>query len=67
MTETVYRAINEKEFFISLQDRGRSFNINMHTFFCFALSEEEAIGKMIKERPELKPHHIESVRVIDVN
>jgi len=67
MSETIYRAMNEKEFFISLQDVGRTFNINMHTFFCFALSEAEAIGKMVKERPNLQVKHIDKIRVIDAN
>jgi len=67
MSETIYRAINEKEFFISLQDVGRTFNVNMHTFICFALSEAEAIGKMVKERPDLQVKHIDKITVINAN
>lgn len=58
MTESIFRAINQKMFDILLDDTDRTFNINSHTFSCFALSEEEAIGKMYKQRPEFRRREI---------
>lgn len=61
MTESLFRALNHKMFHILLEDTERTFNINMHTFECFALSEEEAIGKMYKQRPEFRRREIISI------
>lgn len=47
-----------------LDDRDRTFNINMHTFETFAISEAEAIGKMFLNRPEFKNREIISISVI---
>ena len=67
MTEATFRALNEKMFDILLDDTGQTFNINMYTFFCFALSEEEAIGKMYKQHPEFKRREILKITVSDLH
>jgi len=51
------RLIHNRMFTISVDNSdARSFNINIDrpTYFCFAISEEEAIGKMIKSDFEHK-------------
>ena len=62
---TVMNAINilqSKQYTILLEDTGRTMNINMHTFDCFAVSEEEAIGKMVRQRPEFRNREIISIK-----
>lgn len=58
------RAIYNAWFIILLEDTGRTFNINMHSYDCFAVSEEEAVGKMYKDRPEFKRREIISITII---
>jgi hypothetical protein len=48
------RALHNKLYRFLLEDREHTHNINMHTYECFALSYEEAYGKMCLNRPELK-------------
>lgn len=63
----VMNAINilqRKQYTILLEDTGRTFNINMHTFDCFAVSEEEAIGKMVRQRPEFRNREIISIKTV---
>ena len=55
------RAIFNREWLISVEDKERTHNVNMHTFDCFAISEEEAIGKMYKHRPEFRHREILSI------
>lgn len=52
-------------YLILLEDTGRSFNINMHCFECFALSKEEAIGKMVLSKPEFKTRKIQKITEIN--
>ena len=50
MTEQTFRAIYQKAYNVIVDNSSsQSFNINIDRpqFFCFALSEAEAIGKMI--------------------
>ena len=49
---------------IRVEDTQRTFNINMYSYHCFALSEAEAIGKMIINRPEFKQRQITSIDLI---
>ena len=58
---SIYRALASELYFIMVEDTGRTFNMNMHTFECIAVSEEEAIGKMLKERPAFKNRKITSI------
>ncbi|NJO63175.1 MAG: hypothetical protein HC836_34640 [Richelia sp. RM2_1_2] len=53
-----------REYFITVEDKGLTHNINMHSFFCFALSIDEAMGKMYRERPEFIGRKVTSVRYI---
>lgn len=65
--KTVMNAINilqRKQYTILLEDTGNTFNINMHTFDCFAVSEEEAIGKMVRQRPEFRNREIISIKTV---
>lgn len=50
-----------KNYTILLEDRGRTHNINCHTFDCLAMSEAEAIGKMTMQRPEFIGWKIQSI------
>jgi len=50
-----------KLYSILLEDTGRTFNINMHTFDCFAVSKEEAVGLMFFERPEFRNREITKI------
>jgi len=51
--------MKHKSFYsILVEDTGRTFNINMHTFDCLAVSKDEAIGKMHRLRPEFKNREI---------
>lgn len=50
MTEQTFRTIYQKAYNVIVDNsRSQSFNTNIDRpqFFCFALSEAEAIGKMI--------------------
>lgn len=47
-----------RSYFILLEDTGRTFNINMHTYECFANSKEEAVGQMYFARPEFRSRPI---------
>jgi len=51
----------DRDFSILLEDKDRTFNINMHRFMCFALTKEEAILKMETIRPEFKGRKIEKI------
>ena len=62
-----YRLLFNQNFIIMVEDTGRTFNINMHTYDCFALSMEEAIGKMLINRPEFIGRKIQSISSIDSN
>jgi hypothetical protein len=51
MTEQIFRSIYQKGYTVFVDNsKSRSFNINIDrpSFFCFAISEAEAIGKMIQ-------------------
>ena len=48
-------------YIIRVEDTNRTFNINMCSYHCFAVSEAEAIGKMILNRPEFKFRQIEQI------
>jgi len=50
-----------------LEDVGHTHNINMHTFDTFAVSFEEAIGKMIINRPDLQVKNINYIRNTETN
>lgn len=50
-----------EQYMILVEDRERTFNINMHSFDCLATSEDEAIGKMYKARPEFRNREILSI------
>jgi len=54
----IYKALSTNLYFILLDDTGRTFNLNMYTFETLATSQDEAIGKMIRIRPDLKPKDI---------
>lgn len=62
-TINLFRALHNKMYNILLEDTGLTHNINMHTFSCFAVSEDEAVGKMCRIRPELKGRAIESIKI----
>ena len=64
ITIELCRALFDKYYSIMVEDTGRTFNINMHTFECFAISEEEAIGKMFRDRPEFKNRKIIKITAI---
>lgn len=51
----------KKSYLILLEDIGHSFNLNMHTFECFAINKEEAIGKMYFNRPEFRTRKLISI------
>lgn len=51
-------------YIIQVEDTERTFNINMCSYHCFALSEAEAIGKMVINRPEFKFRQITSINLI---
>ena len=63
-SEKLFRALYNKRYRILVEDAGLTWNINMHTFWCFAVSEEEALGKMMKERPEFIGREILSITKI---
>jgi hypothetical protein len=67
MEKNTMIAILKTGFVILLEDVGRTHNINCHTFDCLAISEEEAIGKMVRQRPDLRPDKIISVTQINAN
>ncbi len=60
----VQRCIYNQYYCILLDDTERTFNLNMHSFRTFAVSEAEAIGKMCLERPEFIGRKILGVSVI---
>ncbi len=60
-----YRLLFNQDFIIMVEDTGRTFNINMHTYECFALSMEEAIGKMLINRPEFIGRKIQLISSTD--
>jgi len=50
INEQIFRSIYQKGYTVFVDNsRSQSFNINIDrpSFFCFAISEAEAIGKMI--------------------
>jgi hypothetical protein len=50
MTESTFRALNNKYYGVTVDNsRAGSHNINIDypTYHCFAISEAEAVGKMI--------------------
>jgi hypothetical protein len=51
-------------YIIRVEDTERTFNLNMHSYHCFALSEAEAIGKMFINRPEFAHRKIEDINLI---
>ncbi len=51
-------------YIIRVEDIEHTFNINMHSYHCFALSEAEAIGKMTLARPEFKFRQITDINLI---
>lgn len=51
----------KQSYHILLKDIGRTFNINMHTYSCQARSKEEAIGKMVVNRPDYDVGHIQKI------
>jgi len=51
-------------YIICVEDTERTFNINMYTYQCFALSRAEAIGKMVINRPEFKFRQITDINLI---
>ena len=53
-----------RQFVILLDDTGRTGNINMHSYWCFAISEDEAVGKMHRERPEFRNRQIQLIKSI---
>lgn len=64
-TMSMCRALHDKLYTVLLEDSGHTFNINMHTYMCFALSEDEAVGKMVRERPEFRSRKIQSISHLD--
>ena len=50
-----------KTYSILLEDTGKTFNINCHTFDCYAISKEEAIGKMFFQRPDFAKRTIHKI------
>lgn len=56
-------AEQKKNYSILVEDTGRTFNINMHTFDCSAFSRENAIEKMKKNRPEFTNRKIFKIEV----
>ncbi len=68
MTEDTFRAINNKGYYVTVDNsRALSHNINIDYpfYFCFALSEAEAVGKMILSDFEHKHLQIHSVKTHD--
>jgi hypothetical protein len=51
-------------YIIRVEDTERTFNLNMHSYHCFAVSEAEAIGKTVIDRPEFKFRQITSINLI---
>lgn len=51
---------------IILEDSEDTFNINMHSFNCFARSKEEAVGKMCFQRSEFRRRKIQSIKMHDL-
>lgn len=54
--------IPRSEYLITVEDTERTFNISAHSFECFAVSREEAIGKMCTQRPEFRRRKILNVK-----
>lgn len=57
--------IMRNQYNILLKDVGNTFNINMHSFSCFAASMEEAIGMMFIKRKDLNPDDIRRISMYD--
>lgn len=53
----------KKQYNFLLEDTGKTYNINMHSYSCFAYCFEEAYGKMLLNRPEFVGRKIESVTI----
>lgn len=53
-----------KLYLIVVNDTARTFNLSTHSFECFAVSKEEAIGKMVTQRPEFKSREIQNIVTI---
>ena len=51
-------------YIIRLTDTDHTYNINMRSFHCFAVSEAEAMGKMLIERPDLAQREILGINLI---
>jgi hypothetical protein len=66
MTLETARALFNKLYHIKVEDRELTHNINMHTYECFAISEDEAMGKMYRVRPEFRNRKILSVTATDL-
>ena len=64
ITIELCRALFDKYYSIMVEDTGRTFNINMHTFECFAISDEEAVGKMYLNKPEFMGREIIKITAI---
>lgn len=66
MNDKTFRAINQKGYTITVNNsKAESHNINIDypTYFCFALSDAEAIGKMILSHFAYKKNEISSIDV----
>jgi hypothetical protein len=50
-----------KYYSIILEDTGKTHNINMHTYDCYASSKEEAIGKMWFARPDFRNVKVDKI------
>lgn len=61
LNESSFRLVYGNGYFFTLKDVTLSFNINLHSFDCYALSFEEAYGKMILECPQFRGVAVHSV------
>ena len=61
--DSEYRAMLHQNYAILLEDVEKTYNINCHTFDIFACSIDEAIGKMVQQRPEFRVDKIVSITI----
>jgi len=62
--KSIYRTLLMEWHHILLEDTQNTCNINMHSYECFAVSYEEAYGKMCMERPEFKNRVVINHKII---
>ena len=61
--QETYRAMLHQNYAILLEDVEKTYNINCHTFDTFACSIDEAIGKMVQQRPEFRVDKIVAITI----